>query len=294
MRTENYELRKTNEQQNMNFSLIIIGDEILSGHRQDKHFEHVLQAFKQRGLMLSQVQYLGDDRALIEHAMRQALASGNVVFSCGGIGATPDDHTRQAVAAALNEPLVLHPEASRLIAERCAERGEPDMSTPENQGRLNMGRFARGANIIPNPFNKIPGFSVAGTNEAGFGTDFGTTAGARLYCVPGFPVMAWPMIDWVLDTHYSHLFHSQVQLSESVLVFGLPESTITPLMERIETQFAPVKAYSLPSVGDPDIQGGKPHIELGCKAFLASKGQLDSAMQLMRSTVIELGGYLEG
>ncbi len=265
----------------MQFSLIIIGDEILSGHRQDKHFAQVLQAFRQRGLALTQVLYLSDDRERITEAMRRAIVSGDVVFSCGGIGATPDDHTRQAVAAALDVPLELHPEAARLIGERCAERGEPDMSTLENQGRLNMGRFAQGADIIPNPFNKIPGFSVAGTK------------GARLYCVPGFPVMAWPMIDWVLDTHYSHLFNTQVQLSEAVLVFGLPESTITPLMERIETECSPVKAYSLPSVGDPSIQGGKPHIELGCKAPAGSESSLASAMKLLRETVTALGGRME-
>ncbi len=262
----------------MQFSLIIIGDEILSGHRQDKHFQHVLQSFSQRGLALAQVQYLGDDRERITVAMGRAIASGDVVFSCGGIGATPDDHTRQAVAAALGVPLALHPEAARLIGERCAERGEPDMSTPENQGRLNMGRFAAGADIIPNPFNKIPGFSVQG---AGTG---------RLYCVPGFPVMAWPMIDWVLDTHYAHLFNSQVQLSEAVLVFGLPESAVTPLMERIEREFAPVKAYSLPSVGE---NGQKPHIELGCKAPAGSQSALTLAMALLRLTVEQLGGRME-
>jgi molybdopterin-biosynthesis enzyme MoeA-like protein len=262
----------------MPFSLIIIGDEILSGHRQDKHFEHVLQSFKQRGLALEQVQYLGDDRARITQAMRLAIASGDVVFSCGGIGATPDDHTRQAVAAALGVELALHTEAERLIGERCAERGEPNMSTPENQGRLNMGRFAVGAQIIPNPFNTIPGFSVAGAGEG------------RLYCLPGFPVMAWPMIDWVLDTHYCHLFNTQVQLSEAVLVFGLPESNITPLMERIEAEFAPVKAYSLPSVGDAAIGNGRPHIELGCKAPAGNELKLAAAMSLLLETVTVLGG----
>jgi molybdopterin-biosynthesis enzyme MoeA-like protein len=260
------------------FSLIIIGDEILSGHRQDKHFEHVLQAFTQRGLALSQVQYLGDDRQRIVQAMQLAIASGGVVFSCGGIGATPDDHTRQAVAAALGVELSLHPEAARLIAQRCAERGEPDMSTPENQGRLNMGKFASGAQIIPNPFNKIPGFSVPGAGQG------------RLYCVPGFPVMAWPMIDWVLDTHYSHLFNTQVLLTEAVLVFGLPESAITPLMEQIETQWSPVKAYSLPSVGE---NGTQPHIELGCKAPVGSQAALTQAMAVLRDTVAQLGGRME-
>ena len=266
---------------NLRFSLIIIGDEILSGHRQDKHFEYVLNTFKQRGLSLAQVQYLGDDRERITQAMRIALASGDIVFSCGGIGATPDDHTRQAVAAAMGLELELHPEAEALIALRCAERGEPDMSTPDNQGRLNMGRFAKGAAIIPNPHNKIPGFSCKGAGEG------------RLYCVPGFPVMAWPMIDYVLDTHYRHVFHTHAQLSEAVLVFGLAESNITPLMERIEAQHFPVKAYSLPSLGDSQIESGQAHIELGCKAPSNSAAELAAAMALLKHTVLHLGGVFK-
>ena len=43
----------------------------------------------------------GDDRERLTETFRRTLASGDVVFSCGGIGNTPDDHTRQAVAAAL-------------------------------------------------------------------------------------------------------------------------------------------------------------------------------------------------
>jgi molybdopterin-biosynthesis enzyme MoeA-like protein len=86
-----------------------------------------------------------------------------VVFSCGGIGATPDDHTRQCAAAALGVPLVLHPEAA-LILERmqdtAREQGKPyEPDRPDNLHRLNMGVFPEGAAIIPNPYNKIPGFS---------------------------------------------------------------------------------------------------------------------------------------
>ena len=265
----------------MRFSLIIIGDEILSGHRQDKHFEHVLGLMKARGLALSSVQYLGDERDLITLAMRRAIDSGDVVFSCGGIGATPDDHTRQAVAAALNVPLALHPTALERISQRCAERGEPDMTTPENQNRLKMGEFPVGAAVIENPFNKIPGFSVDGKKT--------NAQHGRLYCVPGFPVMAWPMIAGVLDAEYAHLFHTQTQLAEAFLVYGLPESAITPLMEQVERDCAPAKAYSLPSIGDAQ---GKPHIELGAKTPADRPDSLGAAMAQLRAGVLALGGEI--
>ena len=104
----------------MNIGLIIIGDEILSGKRQDKHLAKVIELLGARGLALSWARYAGDDRAMITPVLRDAFASGDLVFSCGGIGATPDDHTRQCAAAALGVPLVLHPGARELISSACA------------------------------------------------------------------------------------------------------------------------------------------------------------------------------
>jgi len=106
------------------FSLIIVGDEILSGRRQDKHMSHVIELLRERGLMLSGVSFVPDDRQMLTDALARSFASGDIVFCCGGIGATPDDHTRQAAAAALGVPLVLHPEARELITERCARLAE--------------------------------------------------------------------------------------------------------------------------------------------------------------------------
>jgi len=234
----------------MNFGLIIIGDEILSGKREDKHLPKVIELLGARGLALSWARYVGDDPQRITADLKHAFDSGDVVFSCGGIGATPDDHTRQCAAAALGRPLALHPQARDLIHERmrdtATEQGiafEPDR--PDNVHRLNMGVFPEGAQIIPNPYNKIAGFSVE-----------------QVFFVPGFPVMAWPMIEWVLDQRFEHLHGQSTQQERSVIVFGAMEAALTPLMERIEARFAGVKVFSLPSVDHP--QWGR-HIELGVK-----------------------------
>jgi molybdopterin-biosynthesis enzyme MoeA-like protein len=84
----------------MNIGLIIVGDEILSGKRQDKHLAKVIELLAARGLALSWARYAGDDRPRITQDLRDAFAGGDLVFCCGGIGATPDDHTRQCAAAA--------------------------------------------------------------------------------------------------------------------------------------------------------------------------------------------------
>lgn len=235
------------------FGLIIIGDEILSGKRADKHLAKFIEILAARGLQLAWAEYLGDDPDRITDRLRRAFASGDVVFSCGGIGATPDDHTRQCAARALDRPLVLHPEARRLILERIAdtahEQGVPfEPERPDNLHRLNMGVFPEGAEIIPNPYNKIPGFRC----------------GQRVHFLPGFPVMAWPMAEWVLDTHYANWFRRQAHLEKSIILMGAMESTLAPLMERIEAAHAGIKVFSLPSVDHP--QWGR-HIELGVKGL---------------------------
>ena len=240
------------------FGLIIIGDEILSGKRADKHLPKVIEVLAARGLPLAYAEYVGDDPARItatlERAFSAARISGDVVFSTGGIGATPDDHTRQCAAKALGVGLALHPEARVLIETRmhdlAREQGTVfDPGHPDSMHRLNMGVFPLGAGIIPNPYNKIPGF----TCPAGQGA---------VHFVPGFPVMAWPMIEWVLDHYYAELHQKSATLEKSIIVLGAMEATLTPLMLAIEAAHPDVKVFSLPSVDHP--QFGR-HIELGVK-----------------------------
>jgi hypothetical protein len=258
------------------FGLIIIGDEILSGKRQDKHMPKVIELLSARGLALTWCDYVGDSPERITATLKRAFDSADVVFSCGGIGATPDDHTRQCAARALGVPLALHPEAKSLIEERmqdtAKEQGvayEPDR--PDNRHRLNMGTFPEGSRIIRNPYNKIPGFSCTGLG------------GAAVHFVPGFPVMAWPMIESVLDSLYAQHFQQNAHVEKSVIVMGSMEATLTPLMEAVEAAHSGVKVFSLPSVDHP--QWGR-HIELGVKGEPAL---VDAAYQTLRQGLEPFG-----
>ena len=265
------------------FGLIVIGDEILSGRRADKHLPKWVELLGERGLRLAWAEYVGDEPDRITAVLRRAFASGDVVVSCGGIGATPDDHTRQCAAAALGRPLLLHPEAKALIEARtgdvAAEQGRPyEPDRPDNLHRLNMGVFPEGAQIIPNPYNRIPGFYCSAAREganhpppggpkAGPAPSGGSDPhvgerGGVIYFVPGFPVMAWPMMAWVLDSHYSAWFQRDSWRERSVIVFGGLEATLTPVMEWVEAAHPGVKVFSLPSVDHPEY--GR-HIDLGVK-----------------------------
>jgi molybdopterin-biosynthesis enzyme MoeA-like protein len=233
----------------MAIGLIIVGDEILSGKRVDKHFPQVVSILAERGLTLGWAHYLGDDREEMTGLLRRTLATDDIVFSTGGIGATPDDHTRQAAAAALGRPLVPHQEAvallhGRISAQAADNKVPADLAHPENQQRLRMAEFPAGAAIIPNPVNQIAGFGVHSH-----------------WFVPGFPAMAWPMIAWVLDTHYRHLFPATRTVERGLLIYDVPESAVAPWMEAIESRHPEVRTFSLPSTTDDDQQ----YIELGVK-----------------------------
>ena len=162
-----------------------------------------------------------------------------------------------------------------MILMRCREMAEQEgvpfePESADTLRRLEMGRFPQGASIIPNPYNRIPGFSLAG----------------RVHFVPGFPVMAWPMVAWALDTLHADL-HGQGRLVErSVVVYGAIESRLTPLMVEIEARFAPIKVFSLPSVDHP-VHGR--HIELGVKG-LAS--EVDAAFVALRDGLIHFGAEM--
>jgi molybdopterin-biosynthesis enzyme MoeA-like protein len=261
---------------NRRFGLIVIGDEILSGRRQDKHMNTLIELLNERGLSLSWVRDVADNPDQITATLVDGFASGDVVFSTGGIGATPDDHTRQCAALALGTTLELHPTARELIAGRIQSmaEGDPikaDLNTPENQHRFKMGEFPIGSEIIPNPYNQIPGFRIK-----------------ELHFVPGFPVMAAPMMAWCLDTHYKNLFHQENWAEQSFIVPKGIESVLTPLMERIESAYPGVKVFSLPSVGDPAKEGvyAERHIELGIKG---NADLLNSAWIALRSGTEALG-----
>ena len=249
----------------MNFGLIIIGDEILSGKRADKHMAKIIELLKARGLKLAFAEYLGDDRARIVDTYRRtfALAKGGdwCIFSCGGIGATPDDHTRQAAAEALGVGLVLHPLAEKEIRARAVE-----MKWELTQQRLAMGEFPAGSDIIPNPYNRICGFTVG-----------------HHWFVPGFPVMAWPMIEWVLDTHYAKYFNHAPYLEKSIYVLELGESQVIDMMTKVELN-PDVKTFSLPSVGDDKTPR---HIELGAKG---EPHAVEEALKYFQEEVLRLGG----
>ncbi len=237
-----------------NFGIYIIGDEILSGKREDKHLSNAIATLKARGLSLSWAEYIGDDPAHLVASFKCSFAqseiSGDIIFSFGGIGATPDDFTRQAAADALNVPLARHPQALAEIEVQFGAEAYPK--------RVMMADFPANAMMIPNPVNRVAGFAVGAIADK-----------PTHYFLPGFPAMAWPMMEWVLDTHYRHLFHQIEYLEQSIIVVDGIESQLIDLMNETLQKYPEIKVFSLPKL-KPNKQ-----IELG------AKGAPDKVLQAM-------------
>jgi molybdopterin-biosynthesis enzyme MoeA-like protein len=232
----------------LGFGLIVIGDEVLNGTRNDGHFPAFRERLLARGHQLAWYWMLPDDPPVIERHLRLSLAGSEPVFCCGGIGATPDDHTRACAATAAGLPLMTHPEACAIIEERFGAEAYPH--------RVLMAELPQGCSLIPNPVTRVPGFHLK-----------------HHWFLPGFPSMAWPMADWVLDQHYPNASPARLR-EQAVEVVGVAESQLIPLMRALEAEFPTLKLFSLPHMGEEDA-----YIRLGFRG----RGDLQAAMTALKA-----------
>ena len=202
--------------------LIIIGDEILNGRRQDKHFDCTMALCREWNIGLAYTLVLPDDMAVMVAQFKWAMQQSVPFISCGGIGSTPDDVTRQAAAAAAGVGIERHAEAVQIMKERYGDEA--------TEPRLRMVSFPQGADLVPNPVNQVPGFHIANG-----------------YFLPGFPSMAAPMMRWILESYYAV---GPERLRRGMVLPNAREADLTDLMERFVADYPDVTFSSLPQHTD--------------------------------------------
>jgi len=239
---------------------VIIGDELLSGKRQDRHMSHLIRSLAQRGLELAWVRMVGDDAELLTDSFRETLRRDAWVFSFGGIGATPDDRTRACLAAALGRPVRRHPEFVALLEARFGDEAYPN--------RVLMSELPEGSSLIPNPVNGIPGFVCE-----------------RHFCVPGFPAMAEPMAQWAIERYLAGLAPAEPPVERALRLYGIPESRLVPLLTELEQRYPHLRISSLPGMHD-----GASRVELGVRGTPAG---VDIAFADLQRALVE-GGFVGG
>lgn len=240
----------------MKIGALIIGDELLSGKRQDRHFNHLQLLLAKRGLELDWTIIVGDEPDQLQRFISFSLASDDLVFSFGGIGATPDDRTRQTVAKVAEVPLLPHPEAVTAIEQQFGDKAHPN--------RILMANLPEGSRIIPNPINNVSGFSFK-----------------NHHFMPGFPEMSWPMSEWVLDTLYPDLRNESPESEQIIYILNGHESELLEAMAKIVVDYPELRLSSLPH------HGKQPHIELSLRG---NKGLAIKAMKFMKEAV-DIAGF---
>lgn len=158
-------------------ALIVIGDEILSGRTQDKNISQLAAWLNVQGIRLREVRVVADDMAAIGEAVNILRARNDYLFTTGGIGPTHDDITVDAIAAALDVPVIVHPEAHAILEQHYATRGGL------TDARLRMARVPEGASLIPNRYSGAPGIHIG-----------------NVFIMAGVPHIAAAMLDALTGT----------------------------------------------------------------------------------------------
>lgn len=224
------------------FGVVVIGDELLIGKRRDKHLSHVIDTLAARGMQVAWARLVSDNRKRLVQELKLTQQDDIPVLCFGGIGATPDDQTRQACAEAFGVRLVRNPEAVAMIENRFGDTAYPN--------RILMADLPEDCLLIPNAYNQIPGFTLY-----------------EHHFFPGFPVMAWPMLKWVLDCYYPS--GCAPQHENSVRVKGVRESDLVELMNDLSASHPDVSLFSLPHLAEVNW------IEIG---FRGERMAIESAM----------------
>ncbi len=164
----------------MNFYSVIIGSELLNGRREDAHFKFLNQELLKRGWEHKANFVIRDDPILMQNVYELIKKDEkSVMFSFGGIGATPDDLTREVASKAFGDgKLYTHKKAEELIINQFKEKAYPH--------RINMAKLPKGAKLLKNVVNNVPGFQLED----------------RFFFTPGFPEMARSMVIEALDNFY--------------------------------------------------------------------------------------------
>lgn len=198
-------------------SIVIIGNEILSGRTQDKNLAHIAIKLNEVGIQLREVRVVPDIEKEIVDAVNAVRARYDYVFTTGGIGPTHDDITTASIAKAFGVEVYRHPDAEAAMLA---------MLKPEqvNEARMKMADVPRGAVLVPNPVSTAPGFRMG-----------------NVYVMAGIPSIMQAMLAAILP----ELKGGSTVLSISIST-NLPEGTIADGLTAIQNRYPDIDVGSYP------------------------------------------------
>lgn len=197
--------------------IVILGDEVLKAEIKEANIAYMLPLLNEWGAEVALCAILPDHVPTVVRHLRAYLDETDLLILTGGIGPTPDDITRDAVAQAAGVRLVVHPEAKASLEAYYGDR--------INASRMLMAQVPEGATLIPNPLSAAPGFFVA-----------------RMAAFPGIPRLLQEMFGWIRP-----LVAGKPKF-RITLVSDAPESAYAGIMGETQAAWPDVRIGSYPTV----------------------------------------------
>ena len=204
-------------------SIIIIGNEILSGRTLDINTQEIALTLGKKGIMVAETRTIPDIKEMIVQHVRELSAKYGYVFTTGGIGPTHDDITAESIAAAFNLPYSRNEQIYQILKEHYESMGEK-----LNQAREKMAYTPEGAELIFNNATRIPGFITR-----------------NVYTMAGIPEIMKAMLDSVLPM----LKNGDIVESKAIDIM-LGESKIADQFSKLQKKYPTVDMGSYPFTKD--------------------------------------------
>lgn len=219
----------------LNASIMLVGDELLSGDIADRNGPFFAERLTDQGFQVRQIRILPDETKDIADALRNASNRCRVVLVCGGLGPTSDDRTTQAVSQAFRRERILDPEHwERLRQIFSVLRG-----TEPPPGNEKQAMFPKGAHILPNEMGTAPGYAF-------------TEGLCTIAVLPGPPRENRPMFDKALMPWLDGVMSERSHwISRVFRVFGLAESEVGSRLAPLEKEYSDLRVsyrFSFPEI----------------------------------------------
>jgi molybdenum cofactor synthesis domain-containing protein len=234
--------------------VVIIGNEILSGRTQDENLAFLAKGLNEVGIRLREARVIADDAATIIATINEVRRKFDHVFTTGGIGPTHDDITSASIAEAFGVPLILHPEAKRLLESHYPPGGL-------NEARLRMAHVPEGAVLLPNPISRAPGFRID-----------------NVYVLPGVP-----QIMQAIFSELKHRLRGGAKLLSRSVSCALSEGALAKELGALQDRYTDLEIGSYPYFRRSDF--GVTLVLRGTE-----KSRLAAAVEELKALIRRLGG----
>jgi competence/damage-inducible protein CinA-like protein len=248
-------------------AIIAVGSEMLTASKIDTNSLFITEQLNLIGIELAFKSVVGDDRADLELAIREALARADVLICCGGLGPTDDDLTRDVIADVLRRPLLEDESITARIQERFERR---KLQMPAINRRQAM--VPTGATVIPNPNGTAPGLWM--------------DEGDRLVLLlPGPPRELKPMMSTLVEGPLRERAGGGMALIRRVIrITGRSESHTEEAMQPLYAEWArsalPISATILASLGQIEL-----HLSARSSSRADAEGALAAAVEQVKGVM---------